>query len=109
MTLEDIRDLYGAPATPPSRFEVVDLCSPDHPAHGCTNQPDVQHKSKGWVYQNDFALGKLVRIHPGGRVEEGSMSAPPGAAFLVATFENGDTMDANNCLCYTVLLYFVCM
>lgn len=115
VSLEDIKKLYGqaasahtAPKTPQGTHAVVvDLCSPDKQDSTGKLTPEVR-KDGAWRYQNDLSAGVMIRFHPGGRQEQGRMSTPKGAAWQIATFENGDSIDANSCLGDTVLLYFLC-
>ena len=105
VTLEEITSLYGtAPSTPPkgTQAAVVDLCSPAHKEDLCSpGSPTTTATTTtltGYKHIHDISIRKVIRYHPGGRKEEGVMTAPKGAAFLVATFEDGSSMDANSCL-----------
>ena len=104
VTLEEINSLYGAaPSTPAKGTQAAvvdlsspaqeDLCSPGSPTTTVTTTTIT-----GYKHIHDISIGKVIRYHPGGRKEEAVMTAPKGAAFLVATFEDGTSMDANSCL-----------
>jgi len=118
VSLEDIHKLYGqaasaqAPKTPQATHELVDLCSPESGfKQGSTGKPPDVKKDAVWKYQNDLSgnegAGVMIRFHPDGRQEHGRMSTPKGAAWQIATFENGDSIDANNCLFYVILCCFI--
>ena len=105
VTLEEINELYGAPSTPVqprTQAAVVDLCSPEHKEDLCSpGSPTTTATTTtltGFKHIHDISIRKVIRYHPGGRKEEAVMTAPKGAAFLVATFEDGSSMDANSCL-----------
>ena len=106
--MEDIQKLYGAPETAPKTpkdekvpIDCVDLLTPEHAVGDRTLAPD----GKAYRHDHDWADGVMIR--KGGREERARMSTPSGAAWQVATFENGDTIDANTCLCYCAVFWCV--